>query len=216
MPLLLQKNLSDTCQLAVWHITESVEDLRTALQLSKEEEAFLASITHPDRMKSWLGSRVLLRHLVNTDQFIEMKVTEQGKPFLGNFSQHISISHSGEYAAAIISEEHPVGVDLEKVRDKVQLVAKKFLAADELAFIDPANTVDHLTQCWCAKEAVFKWYGKGNLPFKEGIVLSPFSVGSNSIQATLYVDTLEQALELQCLRLGDYMISWLRHPALLA
>jgi phosphopantetheinyl transferase len=84
---------------------------------------------------------------------------------------HFSISHCGDYAAAIVSRDKRVGIDIEIPGEKALRVKDKFLNEEEKKnFLgdDPIRTV---TLLWCAKEAVFKWYGLGNVDFRNHILL---------------------------------------------
>ena len=97
-----------------------------------------------------------------------------GKPFLHNSTQHVSISHSHELAAAIIADE-VVGIDIQKVVEKIERIAERFLNAEELNFISPSlYRLEQLHVCWCAKEALYKAYGKRELDFCCHLLLDPF------------------------------------------
>lgn len=208
MPVILHKPFDDASVLAVWEITETAEELQAALQFNEAEWAYLNTIKNEGRRLSWLGSRVLLRHLLNTSDFIHLHADEQGKPFLQHSPYHISLSHSGKYAAVMISKKGPVGVDIELMGEKIKRIASKFLTESELSFIDPDRELEHLYACWCAKEALFKWYGKGNLPFKESLVLKPFSLQDGRIQAKIILPGFEKDLTLGFERLSEYMLAW--------
>src|SRR5690606_35147540 len=112
--------------------------------------------------------------MLNTSDYIDCQVDEHGKPYLLNFPHHISLSHSYDYAAVMVSEDRLVGIDIEIIKDKIERVAKKFLSPEELDFIDPQHAIEHLYICWCAKESVYKLYGKNNVSFLNNIRLTPF------------------------------------------
>ena len=38
------------------------------------------------------------------------------------------------------------------------------------------DNTDGLYVCWCAKEAIYKWYGKKGLEFKQHIHIKPFKL----------------------------------------
>ena len=59
----------------------------------------------------------------------DVKKTEQGKPYVeGSPEIYISISHSGEYAAVLISDV-PCGIDIEKIKDISERVSKRYLGS---------------------------------------------------------------------------------------
>ncbi|ULT29242.1 hypothetical protein KUH03_20355 [Sphingobacterium sp. E70] len=77
----------------------------------------------------------MLRTLLNTSRYIDCPSDANGKPYLANFPQKISLSHSFDYAAAMISTEGEVGIDMEIIKTKVERIQHKFLKPVELAFI---------------------------------------------------------------------------------
>ena len=50
-------------------------------------------------------------------------------------------------------------------------VAKKFLTDEEFTILEGHGDDENvlLTKAWTAKEVVFKWFGHGELPFREAI-----------------------------------------------
>ena len=175
MGLVYQKQLDGKTAFALWKIEESAEELYKQLQLKTHEKEYLETLNNGKRNLHWLGTRALLRKMLNTDQYIDMDVDEHGKPYLKNFPQQISLSHSFDYAAVMISEDKPVGIDIELVKEKIERVAKKFMSTEELGFIENENRIEHLYICWCVKEAVYKLHGKKNISFLNDIRLDPFS-----------------------------------------
>jgi len=93
---------------------------------------------------------------------------------------HFSISHCGDYAAAIVSRDKRVGIDIEIPVDKIAGIMYKFLSAKEHGIFNlipgtgdssSANTYQTPTLFWSAKEAVFKWYASGGVDFRKQIQL---------------------------------------------
>src|SRR3546814_11034568 len=54
------------------------------------------------RSLHWLGSRVILRTLLNTDKYINLKIDESRKPFLASLPHQVSISPSYDFAAVMV------------------------------------------------------------------------------------------------------------------
>lgn len=115
MALAYYKHLDATTAFGVWKIEETAEELYSSLQLNKDEEAYLQTLNNGKRNLHWLSTRVLLRKMLNTEKYIDCQVDEDGKPYLVNFPHHISFSHSFDYAAVMVSEDKPVGIDIELV-----------------------------------------------------------------------------------------------------
>lgn len=91
---------------------------------------------------------------------VELEYDEHGKPSLKhalNGCIHISLSHSGDYVAAMISDM-PCGIDIEKTDRKIQKISQRFFTADELKTI--SEDADYL-KIWTLKECIAKAVGKG-------------------------------------------------------
>ena len=102
-------------------------------------------------------------------------IADTKKPYLENEVYHFSISHCGDFAAAIVSKTKRVGVDIEIPTEKVLRIAYKFLHPDEKIICNyrlNGNEKDLLTILWSSKEAMFKWWGKGSVDFSEMLRVS--------------------------------------------
>src|ERR1700750_3254660 len=154
MAIAYRQQVDDDTEFAIWKIEEQADELYSQLRLDEQEQAHYESLKKGKRNLHWLGTRVLLRKMLQTDEFIDCKVDAHGKPYLVNLPYHISLSHSFEYAAVMISKTRPVGIDIEQIRQKVERIAPKFMRPEELAFIHPPK-VKQLYACWCAKEAIY-------------------------------------------------------------
>ncbi len=90
-----------------------------------------------------------------------LKRNENGKPYFDNApSLHFSLTHSGGYAAAALSDTCPVGLDLEVARispDKAETLAKRFFSDSETAEIIQSQT--KFSKIWTKKEAYSKMRG---------------------------------------------------------
>lgn len=164
MPL-IRRIAEGDASIGVWYITERSDELIRLLQLNNKELRLIETLKHSRRYLHWLSSRVLLRQLLHTRKFIELESDENRKPVLINFPHRVSISHSREMAAVALSEHHDVGVDVERIDVKVRRIRHKFLSAQELAALPDKDDLEQLLMCWCAKEALFKYYGKGQVDF---------------------------------------------------
>jgi len=79
------------------------------------------------------------------------------RPYLPGNSRYFSISHCADFAAAIVSTNSPVGIDVEVATDKLLLIEQRYLNEDERRLIRISGfgmpMVKRLTSCWSAKEA---------------------------------------------------------------
>ncbi|KEQ29337.1 4'-phosphopantetheinyl transferase family protein [Pedobacter antarcticus] len=172
MPVIYKHEIDEQTTLAVWKIEEQEQELISGLQLKQHELDFIASLNKGKRLLHWLSTRLLLRTLLNTSAYIDVRMDDHGKPFLSDSSFHISLSHSYDYAAVMIGRTRSVGVDIEMIKPKIQSIKQKFLSLTELGELNLETNSLYIS--WCAKEAIYKWYGKKGLEFRKHIRLLPF------------------------------------------
>jgi phosphopantetheinyl transferase len=208
MPIVWSKNLAEKGKIAIWEISESEEELYNMLQLDEKEQQHFQALSKA-RQKQWLGSRVLLRTLLQTEQPIELNIDEHRKPFLNNFPFEISISHANHMAAVIIYEGKKVGIDIEKISERILKIKNKFLSTEELKFISSTNELEQLHVCWGAKESLLKLYGKGSLPFIEGIKINAFEYSkTGQVAASIAIPAYHANFNVQYLKHEDFMLTW--------
>jgi phosphopantetheinyl transferase len=171
MPLFYQHNINQTTKLAVWNITEPEDFFLKKVHLQKE-------INHPHKKLQHLAGRYLLQLLNPGFPLHLIEFADSNKPLLSNKEFHFSISHCGDFAAAIISENTVVGIDVELVQPKIEFIKHKFLSSREQKLL-PALNAQLLTLLWSCKEAVYKWYGRGGVDFKSHIVIKNISINDN-------------------------------------
>jgi phosphopantetheinyl transferase len=166
MPLFYQHTINESTKLAVWHITEP-EDFFT------KEVSVKNTVTHPHKRLQHLAGRYLLKYLQPDFPFDSIQIESSKKPVLTENQFHFSISHCGDYAAAIISERKLVGIDVEIISPKIEKIKYKFLNSHELELLQKnqvsENNIELITLLWSAKEALYKWYGKGSISFKKNL-----------------------------------------------
>jgi 4'-phosphopantetheinyl transferase EntD len=178
MPLVYQHNINEATKLAVWHITEPDNFFLQKVPLKKD-------VSHPHKRLQHLAGRYLLPVLFPDFPLEEILVADTRKPFLENERYHFSISHCGDYAAAIVSSTERVGIDIELVTAKIERLQHKFVNDDELLFLNGEYKqfleqfgmkekvyMEFLTMLWSAKETIFKWYGEGQMDFKKHMQLN--------------------------------------------
>jgi len=134
MALAYHREIDRNTSFAIWKIEESADELLAQLQLKEHELSYLDTLINGKRNLHWLSTRVLLRRMMDTDNYIDCKVDSSGKPYLSNFPHHISLSHSYDYAAVMVSKNKAVGIDIELVKDKIERIAHKFLSKEESWF----------------------------------------------------------------------------------
>ena len=170
MALFYQHNINGQTKLGVWRIEEPEDFYLQKVPLKK-------GVSHPYKRLQHLAGRYLLPVLYEDFPLEEILVADTRKPFLENEQYHFSISHGGNYAAAIVSSTHRVGVDIELVSPRIAAISHKFLHPGEKLFLDglahlPKMHLELMTVLWSAKEAIYKWHGLGGLEFRSHMQLA--------------------------------------------
>lgn len=169
MGLFFQQDINEYTRLGVWHIEESAEFFLEHVPPQRE-------ISHPHKRLQHLAGRYLLRFLFPDFPYKDILIADTRKPYIPGESFHFSISHCGDFAAAIVSKKNRVGIDIEEFTPRVERILHKFLSPSEQAFLDQHHPLRHAIVCWAAKEAVYKWYGIGEMDFIRDMPLSPFAL----------------------------------------
>lgn len=210
MPVVFNKNIEEQTILSVWKIEETEAALLNGLQLKSHELEFISSLNNGKRLLHWLSTRLLLRQMLNTADYIDCRMDEHGKPYLVNADYEISLSHSFDYAAVMISKYKKVGVDIELINDKIKKIQRKFLTDLELSQIQDEDRTLALYVCWCAKEAIYKWHGRKGLEFRKHIHIHPFQAAeSGVIQASVQLPTGTTELQVEYFKIAeDYMLGF--------
>jgi len=207
MPLVRKIYIGDHGVLGVWKIEESVEELLSMIQFSNGDKATFERFKNKARKAHWLSYRLAIRKLLGDLKDLEFYYDEFGKLHFINHDYSLSVSHSGEYSAVILNNKHCVGIDIEKVSDRINNVSLKFLSVKELTKIDEDN-YQQLTCLWSAKEALYKLYGKGDLIFDQNIILEPCPVNqdSGSFTGKIIKDDFERDYEMKYFMIDDYVL----------
>lgn len=184
VPVFFQQQINETTRLGIWKIEETEEFFKNNVPQHRD-------VTHPKKRLQHLAGRFLLQFLAPDFPYELIQIAETRKPFLPNEEYHFSISHCGDYAAAIISKDSRVGIDIEIQTPKIQKVGEKFLSPEEHSIFNiqssafnstnPAPDYSLMTLLWSAKESVFKWYGEGSVDFRDNIRLVKQHEGNTTI-----------------------------------
>ncbi|MFZ1609696.1 MAG: 4'-phosphopantetheinyl transferase superfamily protein [Chitinophagales bacterium] len=170
---------------AVWHIIEQEDYFIPKLQFGDWEKKYFESVRSPKRRLAWLASRHLLKLVLGTDAFVELLFDTQGKPYLGNYDVKISLSHTDNYAAVIVSKDFEVGIDIEDPSRDISILRNKFLSQEENNQLIHSDLKLELMLYWSAKEVVYKIYGKRKLDFKEDMFIKPFKISNSGFMKGL-------------------------------
>lgn len=210
MPVLFHIQVSEHCRLAVWELTEDLEALTSKPQLNANDLWTLDTFKHLTRKKQWIASRILANSLTNNAN-TRIIYDKFNKPQLENSSAFISVSHSHNLVSVIINDKESTGIDIELIQPKIVTISSKFLSNNELENIQTNINPEILSVYWCAKESLYKQYGKKELIFKENIHIAPFSYSSNGgvLKGSILTQNYRNEFSLKYIKYGNYMITYI-------
>lgn len=164
--------------LGVWKIEESSDELLAMLDLQSEYLPFLQQIKTEKRRREWLASRVLLKELAGLELLIAYH--EDGAPYLPDSSFSLSISHTNGYAAVLLQEHGPAGIDIEYQSGRVLKIRSRFMSSEEDGSVcSDEHEVEYLLIHWCAKEALYKMIRQRDVDFIEHLHITPFNYATS-------------------------------------
>jgi phosphopantetheinyl transferase len=198
--------LDSYTSLAVWQVVESIEELENMITVDQLVE--LEKYANPKRRKEKLAARVLLNKMIG--EKARIFYDGNGKPHLAFSPYSISISHSKDYVAVVLSLKTYVGVDIQFMSDKIYRVVPRFLHTDEYQNIHPSFPDHSLHIHWCAKEALYKIYGKKQLNFANQLRVNPFRAKEEGkIMGKILKDDEQKECELNYSAMDEnYMLVW--------
>ncbi|WP_303318898.1 4'-phosphopantetheinyl transferase superfamily protein [Flavivirga abyssicola] len=183
MPLYKSINPNSQTTVKIWKIDESYDDLMQSIQLKPESLKRVLGMKSELHRRGFLSVRCLLAEFGYQDS--DLFYDEHGKPHLKDGKQ-ISITHSFNFSAVIISDLI-IGIDIEKQRDKITIIAHKFIDYEsDYLNEDDKHYVEKLTAIWCIKESLYKLFATPGLSFKEHCLVIPFS--NNDNQTIAWID----------------------------
>ena len=190
MPLYKTVKVNSQTILKIWKITEPYDVLFQPLDLKKESLARVSNMKSELHRCGFLSVRHLLRSFDYTDQ--DLYYDENGKPHLKN-GKFISITHSFTFSGVIISDR-PVGIDIEKQRSKIGIIARKFVDY-EFQYLNEKIEVEvrRLTIIWCIKESLYKLFATPGMLFKEHFLVIPFTL--NDSETIAWIDYNENDIQ---------------------
>ena len=174
MPLIFKENLLENDLWGIWEIKEEEDWFFNQWQLSPEENLHFNKLKGRKRLE-YVSARHLVHLLTGLDHRNPIHTDLTGKPiFLWDPTSHLSISHSHQYAAAILSKTSKVGIDIQLIVPQMRKVAKRVFSSTELSFASTENELEMLHILWGIKEAVYKAFGLGGIDFKNQISVHSF------------------------------------------
>lgn len=122
-----------------------------------------------------IAARVLAHQISPTLSIVEKD--QNGKPYFETSKKCLSLSHSYDFAAVLISEKKKCGIDIEKISARVEKIKTKFMRQDEAEFENLGLIGLYLV--WCGKEALYKYYALKKLDFRQHLRVSMVEKNGN-------------------------------------
>jgi 4'-phosphopantetheinyl transferase EntD len=187
MPLYKCYSPNSSTSVKVWKISESYQDLLSAIDLNKESMEKINKSKSIIKKCEILSVRHLLIKFGLTDD--NLYYDKYGKPMLID-GKNISITHSKLFSAVIISD-FKVSIDIEKVSNKVVAISNKFIDYEYSFLCDLEQENERLTIIWSIKECIYK-VCEQKLPFifKDKCIVAPFDLNDSSVISWLKFNNL--------------------------
>lgn len=164
MPLIYYRSRPQY-EVSIWKITEDLDFFSEGLKKNGFPVSDGLKIRHPFKRIQWFAARYLLDTMHPA-----AAIMSKGKKPMISHGPDISFSHSGNYAALLLSQ-HNSGLDIQVYDEKVLRVEKKFVNEEDKNTVQAADELKKLSLIWSIKEAVFKFYTT-QLPFKNIIIVA--------------------------------------------
>jgi len=203
MPLYESKKHGENTQIYVWKITETFEDLFDQVLLNDTNLIRLNNMKSELHQRGFLSVRMLLQSAGYFDN--DLYYDEFGKPHLKD-GKHISVTHSFGFSSIIISDKN-TGIDIEMQREKILLIADKFIDT-EFDFLEKEaeDYIRKLTVIWGVKESIFKIQNEVGISFKDHISVFPFELEDKKTSALLTFANLNKEFEIHFMEIENFTL----------
>jgi phosphopantetheinyl transferase len=171
MPLYKTIILKNNTKVLIWKIEESLEELLKDITLTASCMSRIGTMKSEIHQRAFLSVRQLLK--IAGYEVSDLYYDDYGKPHLRD-GNHISITHSFIFSGIIISSDIEVGIDIEKQREKISIIAHKFIDYEYSYLTD--NDIRKLTVVWCVKESLYKVFATPGMSFIKNTKVIPFEL----------------------------------------
>ena len=201
MPFLKEFIINDKTKIKLWKVV--VGELSPNILNNDEKKLFKLKKSNVLK-EQFLATRKILE-LENSDCIITYDI--DGKPSL-NSEFNISISHSHEIAALVISNNLKFGMDVQFKESKILNIQNKFLNVFEKINIGHDPSIDILTMIWTSKESIYKAIGLKGISFSENIKIDKVTV-KDKIGKGYYINGAEKVkFDLRFFYLDEYIVCY--------
>ena len=201
MPFLKEFIINEKTKIKLWKVI--IGEL-SPKELNKDDKKLFKLKKNNLLKEQFLATRKILS-IENSDYIITYDL--EGKPIL-NSEFNISISHSYEIAALVISNNLKFGMDVQFKESKILNIQNKFLNEFEKINIGHDPSIDILTMIWTSKESIYKAIGLKGISFSENIKIDKVTV-KDKIGKGYYINGAEKVkFDLRFFYLDEYIVCY--------
>ena len=201
MPFLKEFIINEKTKIKLWKVI--IGEL-SPKELNKDDKKLFKLKKNNLLKEQFLATRKTLSN-ENSDYIITYDL--DGKPIL-NSEFNISISHSHEIAALVISNNLKFGMDVQFKESKILNIQNKFLNEFEKLNIVGDPSIDILTMIWTSKESIYKAIGLKGISFSENIKIDKVTV-KDKIGKGYYINGAEKVkFDLRFFYLDEYIVCY--------
>ena len=201
MPFLKEFIINEKTKIKLWKVILG----ELSPKKLNNEEIKLFKLKKSNVLKEqFLAIRKILT-LENSDYIITYD--PDGKPSL-NSEFNISISHSHEIAALVLSNNRKIGLDVQLKESKILNIQNKFLNKFEKLNIEDDPSIDILTMLWTSKESIYKAIGLKGISFSKNIKIDKV-IEKDKTGKGYYINGTEKVkFELKFFYLDEYIMCY--------
>ena len=201
MPFLKEFIINEKTKIKLWKVI--IGEL-SPKELNKDDKKLFKLKKNNLLKEQFLATRKTLSN-ENSDYIITYDL--DGKPIL-NSEFNISISHSHEIAALVISNNLKFGMDVQFKESKILNIQNKFLNEFEKLNIGHDPSIDILTMIWTSKESIYKAIGLKGISFSKNIQIEKFTE-KDKIGKGYYINGIEKVkFDLRFFYLDEYIVCY--------
>lgn len=202
MPLLREWNIGESALAAIWKVEEPEAFFNGHTGLYPEINNDIKRMEH-------LAGRFLLKYLERDFPLHQIEKDEHNKPRLQHKNFYFSISHSWPYIAAVIDPLHDTGIDIQVWTPRIVDIQQRFLSEREQGFCGGDHQL--ITLAWCAKEAVYKWYGRKGTSFMNHLPITALHETEEGykVQIEFQLSEVPRSILLHCIKEADFGCVWI-------
>lgn len=209
MPLIHKEIMPDGVITLIWRTEESESDLISQIKCFDCYEEKFSAIKSASRRLEFLVVRLLVSLFSPGSQ---VSYLNSGRPYLNDNNYNISISHSKQFVAVMLSPTSRVAIDIECISEKAARLSSRFLSPCELPAqgLSDENAKLYSVISWSAKESVFKYIDRVGVDFLRHIVFDPFTFDSHVIRVLVCSDGEEpSSLDVNFRIYDDFVMTYI-------